>query len=86
MLVAFQQFVALAVFLVVWASRLLVWRGVAQLVEHWFPKPAVAGSSPSAPALFGWLRWFDESCRVVGLSVQWNVRLTQRRFFGVAVN
>jgi hypothetical protein len=36
--------------------------------------------------LFGWLRWFDESCRVVGLSVQWNVRLTQRRFFGVAVN
>lgn len=26
-------------------------RGVAQLVEHWFPKPAVAGSSPSAPAI-----------------------------------
>lgn len=26
-------------------------RGVAQLVEHWFPKPAVAGSSPSAPVV-----------------------------------
>ena len=26
-------------------------RGVAQSVEHWFPKPAVAGSSPSAPAI-----------------------------------
>src|SRR5918999_2245993 len=25
-------------------------RGVAQLVEHWSPKPAVAGSSPVAPA------------------------------------
>ena len=25
-------------------------RGVAQLAEHWFPKPAVAGSSPSTPA------------------------------------
>ncbi len=24
-------------------------RGVAQSVEHWFPKPAVGGSSPSAP-------------------------------------
>ena len=27
-------------------------RGVAQLVEHWFPKPAVGGSSPFAPANF----------------------------------
>jgi hypothetical protein len=26
-------------------------RGVAQLAEHWSPKPAVGGSSPSAPAL-----------------------------------
>ena len=25
-------------------------RGVAQLVEHWSPKPAVASSSPAAPA------------------------------------
>ena len=53
MLVAFQQFVALLFVKVTFgsgASRLLVWRGVAQLVEHWFPKPAVAGSSPSAPA------------------------------------
>jgi hypothetical protein len=37
-------------------SRVIHWvplhrRGVAQLAEHWFPKPAVAGSSPSAPAL-----------------------------------
>ena len=32
-------------------SRLTgVGRGVAQLVEHWSPKPAVAGSSPVAPA------------------------------------
>ena len=29
----------------------VIHRGVAQLAEHWFPKPAVAGSSPSAPAL-----------------------------------
>ena len=27
-------------------------RGVAQLVEHWFPKPAVVSSSLSAPAIF----------------------------------
>ena len=37
----------------VWGGRSGVWRkkqrGVAQLAEHWFPKPAVAGSSPSAP-------------------------------------
>ncbi len=33
------------------ALTLAGFRGVAQLVEHWFPKPAVAGSSPSAPAL-----------------------------------
>lgn len=26
--------------------------GVAQLVEHWSPKPAVAGSIPAARALF----------------------------------
>ena len=25
-------------------------RGVAQLVEHWSPKPGVAGSSPVSPA------------------------------------
>ena len=25
-------------------------RGVAQLVEHWSPKPGVVGSSPAAPA------------------------------------
>ena len=30
-------------------------RGVAQLAEHWFPKPAVAGSSPSAPAKNMWV-------------------------------
>ena len=31
-----------------------VWlcRGVAQLVEHWSPKPAVGSSSPPAPAIF----------------------------------
>ena len=28
-------------------------RGVAQLAEHWSPKPAVAGSSPIAPATSG---------------------------------
>ena len=27
-------------------------RSVAQLVEQWFPKPPVGGSSPSAPASF----------------------------------
>ena len=27
-----------------------VWRGIAQLVEYWSPKPWVVGSSPSAPA------------------------------------
>ena len=26
-------------------------RGVAQLVEHWSPKPGVAGSSPVSPAI-----------------------------------
>ena len=26
-------------------------RGVAQLVEHWSPKPGVVGSSPAAPAM-----------------------------------
>ena len=25
-------------------------RSVAQLVEHWSPKPRVAGSNPAAPA------------------------------------
>ena len=25
-------------------------RGIAQLVEHWSPKPSAEGSSPSAPA------------------------------------
>ena len=25
-------------------------RGIAQLVEHWSPKPSVVGSSPTAPA------------------------------------
>ena len=33
-----------------WVARLLSHRGVAQLAEHRFPKPKVAGSSPSAPA------------------------------------
>ncbi len=28
----------------------LAFRGVAQLVEHWSPKPGVAGSSPVSPA------------------------------------
>ena len=28
-------------------------RAVAQLVEHWSPKPAVGGSSPSCPAIAG---------------------------------
>jgi hypothetical protein len=27
-------------------------RGVAQLAEHRFPKPAVASSTPAAPAIF----------------------------------
>ena len=27
-------------------------RGVAQLVEHWSPKPGVASSSLAAPAIF----------------------------------
>ncbi len=27
-------------------------RPIVQLVEHWFPKPAVGGSSPSWPAIF----------------------------------
>ena len=26
------------------------YRGIAQLVEYWSPKPWVVGSSPSAPA------------------------------------
>ena len=26
-------------------------RGVAQLVEHWSPKPGAAGSSPVSPAI-----------------------------------
>ena len=48
-------------------QRLLAFwfRGVAQLVEHWFPKPAVAGSSPSAPALIdrvSWLRLVAHLC------------------------
>jgi hypothetical protein len=25
-------------------------RGIAQLVEHWSPKPGVVGSSPATPA------------------------------------
>ena len=28
----------------------IVFRGIAQLVEYWSPKPWVVGSSPSAPA------------------------------------
>ena len=28
------------------------YRGIAQLVEYWSPKPRVVGSSPSAPAMF----------------------------------
>ena len=28
-----------------------VYRGIAQLVEYWSPKPWVVGSSPSAPAM-----------------------------------
>ena len=31
-------------------ERALRFRSVAQLVEHWSPKPAVGGSSPSGPA------------------------------------
>ena len=27
------------------------YRGIAQLVEYWSPKPWVVGSSPSAPAI-----------------------------------
>ena len=27
-------------------------RSVAQLAEHWSPKPGVAGSSPAGPAIF----------------------------------
>ncbi len=27
-----------------------MYRGIAQLVEYWSPKPWVVGSSPSAPA------------------------------------
>ena len=26
--------------------------GIAQLVEHWSPKPGVVGSSPATPATF----------------------------------
>ena len=26
------------------------YRGIAQLVEHWSPKPGVVGSSPATPA------------------------------------
>ena len=29
-------------------------RSVAQLVEHWSPKPKVAGSNPAAPAKSSW--------------------------------
>ncbi len=29
----------------------LVFRGIAQLVEQWSPKPRAEGSSPSAPAI-----------------------------------
>lgn len=28
------------------------YRGIAQLVEHWSPKPGVVGSSPATPAKF----------------------------------
>ena len=28
----------------------MLYRGIAQLVEYWSPKPWVVGSSPSAPA------------------------------------
>ena len=34
-------------------------RGVAQLVEHWSPKPGVASSSLAAPAIL-----VNYSCRV----------------------
>jgi hypothetical protein len=27
------------------------YRGIAQLVEHWSPKPGVVGSSPATPAI-----------------------------------
>ena len=30
--------------------RFYFYRGIAQLVEHWSPKPSAEGSSPSAPA------------------------------------
>ena len=28
----------------------VIYRGIAQLVEHWSPKPGVVGSSPATPA------------------------------------
>ena len=34
----------------IWGNGALSQRSVAQLEEHWSPKPAVVGSSPSAPA------------------------------------
>ena len=33
----------------VWYTRAR-YRGIAQLVEHWSPKPGVVGSSPATPA------------------------------------
>ena len=36
----------------------LVYRGIAQLVEQWSPKPCAEGSSPSAPAKYaGVAQW-----------------------------
>lgn len=30
-------------------------RPIAQVVEHWSPKPKVVGSSPAGPGFFNWL-------------------------------
>ena len=32
--------------------REIKYRGIAQLVEQWSPKPRAEGSSPSAPAIW----------------------------------
>ena len=34
--------------------RLFLFRGIAQLVEQWSPKPRAEGSNPSAPAKRGY--------------------------------
>lgn len=34
-----------------YALQKIIYRGIAQLVEHWSPKPSAEGSSPSTPAI-----------------------------------